>query len=120
MGFNYTTMAVAFRACRKMEGMETNAARVVPTSAEQATQKAAEQEEKEVECWMKISERIVKVCPKEFLGTEGAIAAQWWIQEMERHLEVLCCTPAERIGLATYRLSGDARSWWDSCILHYG
>lgn len=43
------------------------------------------------------------------------MAAERWLQEVKRHLEVMGWTPTEKIKLAVYRLAG-----WEACVRHYG
>lgn len=70
--------------------------------------------------WTFLSAQIIRRCPKEFVGNEGAVAAQEWLREIKRHLEVLDCTPYEEVRLAAYRLTGKARSWWDAYVRTVG
>lgn len=102
-GIDYTALATAFRACQNMEN-----ASAVPAAQPEPNR------------WLTLSSRIVRLCPREFLGNEGVVAAERWLQEIKRHLEVMGCTPTEQIKLAVYRLAGKARSWWEACIRHYG
>lgn len=102
MEFDYAAMAAAAcQACQQHGGISTPA-------------------ERAAERWLKLTTQIVALCPQQFLGTIGAIAAQRWIQEIDRVIEILGCTESERIKLAVFRMGGDARSWWDSCIRYYG
>lgn len=66
--------------------------------------------EKTADRWLKLTTRVVALCPRQFLGTTGAVAAKDWMREIESVLEVLGCSKSEKIRLATFRMGGDAKS----------
>lgn len=70
--------------------------------------------------WVSLSSQIIRRCPKEFKGNEGAVAAEEWLLDIKRHMEVLDCTPAEEIRLATYRMTGKAYTWWSTYVREVG
>ncbi|GKE20751.1 zinc finger, CCHC-type, retrotransposon gag domain protein [Tanacetum coccineum] len=46
------------------------------------------------------------------VNTEGSVEAENWITHMEKIFEVLGCDDQFKARLATYKLEGDAHSWW--------
>lgn len=86
----------------------------------QSAQPATVRTSKVSDRWISLSAQILRRCPKEFTGDEGVVAAQKWLREIKRHLEVLDCTPAEEIRLAVYRMTDGARAWWDEYAREIG
>ena len=52
--------------------------------------------------------------PPKFSGEVEPEKADMWIQETEKIFEVLQTPAAEKVGLATFQLKGDAEYWWRS------
>jgi hypothetical protein len=42
--------------------------------------------------------------------------AEDWLTDTERKLEIVGCNDEEKVGYATYHLSGPAASWWESVV----
>nr|XP_043639205.1 uncharacterized protein LOC122610273 [Erigeron canadensis] len=51
--------------------------------------------------------------PKEFYGTEGPVGLLSWFQSMEAVLNIIDCTPADRVKFAASKLQGRALTWWN-------
>src|ERR1044072_195526 len=52
--------------------------------------------------------------PPKFSGEVELEKADMWIQETEKIFEVLQTPAAEKVGLVTFQLKGDAEYWWRS------
>ncbi|MCI57302.1 gag polyprotein, partial [Trifolium medium] len=50
--------------------------------------------------------------PPKFRGDGGPVAADLWLQAMEKILGAIHCSEEEKVTLATYQLLGDAEYWW--------
>lgn len=47
------------------------------------------------------------------------IAADDWLKEIEKRLDLTTCTDDKCVGIAAHQLVGAARAWWDSyCEAH--
>lgn len=52
--------------------------------------------------------------PPKLKGSEGPLATEEWIFELERIFEHLDCTDAERVSCAIFQLIEDAGHWWQT------
>ena len=59
-------------------------------------------------------ERYKKIFPEEFEGTVRPIEAEEWLRAVERVLEAMGVTDAQKVTLATFSLRGKARTWWEA------
>ena len=51
--------------------------------------------------------------PPTFEGTNDPLAAEEWLRNIERILDFMKLSDHERIMCATYKLTKDARYWWE-------
>ncbi|KAL5542228.1 hypothetical protein UlMin_009938 [Ulmus minor] len=58
-------------------------------------------------------ERFRKQGPPTFEGSNDPLAAEEWLRNIERILDFMKLSDQERIMCATYRLTKDARYWWE-------
>jgi hypothetical protein len=42
------------------------------------------------------------------------VAAENWVLQMEKLMEVLCCTDEQMVRYATFKLTVEAERWWTS------
>jgi hypothetical protein len=50
---------------------------------------------------------------------DDPIAAEDWLCEMEKKLDLTTCTDEECVGVTAHQLTGAAHTWWDSyCDAH--
>ena len=65
-------------------------------------------------------EGFLKLRPPTFDGSDSdPIAAEDWLQEMEKKLDLTTCSDEECVGVAAHQLTGAARAWWDTyCDSH--
>ena len=65
-------------------------------------------------------ESFMKLRPPTFDGTSSdPVAADDWLRDIEKALDLTTCSDEECVGIATYQLTGAARAWWDShCASH--
>jgi N-glycosylase/DNA lyase len=65
-------------------------------------------------------EGFLKLRPPTFdTADDDPIAAEDWLREMEKKLDLTTCTNEECVGVAAHQLTGTARAWWDSyCDAH--
>jgi hypothetical protein len=57
-------------------------------------------------------EQFNKQRPPIFEGQPDAIAAENWISQMEKLMEVMCCTDDQMVRYATFKLAAEAERWW--------
>ncbi|GKC51776.1 putative reverse transcriptase domain-containing protein [Tanacetum coccineum] len=57
-------------------------------------------------------ERFMKQKPQSFSSASTLVEAENWIAHIEKIFEVLGCDDEFKSRLATYKLEGDAHSWW--------
>ncbi|KAL5555351.1 hypothetical protein UlMin_037587 [Ulmus minor] len=58
-------------------------------------------------------ERFRKQGPPTFEGSNDPLAAEEWLRNIERILDFMKLSDQERIMCATYKLTKDARYWWE-------
>ena len=65
-------------------------------------------------------EDFIKLRPPTFArSNDDPIAAEDWLCEMEKKLDLTTCSNEECVGVAAHQLTGAARAWWDSyCDTH--
>jgi hypothetical protein len=65
-------------------------------------------------------EGFLKLRPPTFdIADDDPIAAEDWLREMEKKLDLTTCTDEECVEVAAHQLTGAARAWWDSyCDAH--
>jgi len=65
-------------------------------------------------------EGFLKLRPPTFdTAADDPIAAEDWLHEMEKKLDLTTCTDEECVGVAAHQLTGAACAWWDSyCDTH--
>ncbi len=60
-------------------------------------------------------EGFLKLRPPTFDGTDSdPLAADDWLKEMEKKLDLTTCSDEECVGIASHQLTGAARAWWDN------
>jgi hypothetical protein len=42
------------------------------------------------------------------------VAAENWVLQMEKLMEVMCCTDEQMVSYATFKLTAKAERWWTS------
>ncbi|XP_056166353.1 uncharacterized protein LOC115665667 [Syzygium oleosum] len=57
-------------------------------------------------------EQFLKLKPPKFTGRGDPEIAPRWVEELEKAFDLLGCTEAEKISLATYQLQDNANDWW--------
>src|SRR3954469_21339897 len=60
-----------------------------------------------------------KLNPQRFSSTPEPIVANDWICSVNRNMETVGCTDAERVRFASHLLDGLAAAWWDNYLLTY-
>nr|GEZ58533.1 hypothetical protein [Tanacetum cinerariifolium] len=65
----------------------------------------------DIHVWL---ERFQKQKPQTFSSASTPVEAENWITHIEKIFEVLGCGDQFKARLATYKLEGDAHSWWRS------
>ncbi|GJZ59300.1 hypothetical protein Tco_0615116 [Tanacetum coccineum] len=63
----------------------------------------------DIHVWL---ERFQKQKPQTFSSASTPVEAENWIAHIEKIFEVLGCGDLFKARLATYKLEGDAHSWW--------
>jgi hypothetical protein len=65
-------------------------------------------------------EGFLKLRPPTFdYADDDPIAAEDWLREMEKKLDLTTCTDEECVGVTAHQLTGTARAWWDGyCETH--
>ncbi|GKB19136.1 zinc finger, CCHC-type, retrotransposon gag domain protein [Tanacetum coccineum] len=63
----------------------------------------------DIHVWL---ERFQKQKPQTFSSASTPVEAENWISHIEKIFEVLGCDDQFKVRLATYKLEGDAHSWW--------
>ncbi|GKD88064.1 zinc finger, CCHC-type, retrotransposon gag domain protein [Tanacetum coccineum] len=63
----------------------------------------------DIDVWL---ERFQKQKPQTFNSTSTPVEAENWIAHIEKIFEVLGCNDQFKARLATYKLEGNAHSWW--------
>nr|GEZ19210.1 hypothetical protein [Tanacetum cinerariifolium] len=63
----------------------------------------------DIHVWL---ERFQKQKPQTFSSASTPVEAENWIAHIEKIFEVLGCGDQFKVKLATYKLEGDAHSWW--------
>ena len=61
-------------------------------------------------------DRFMKQRPNCFKEAKTPMDAEAWIDHMEKNFRVLDCSEIEMARFATYRLEGDANTWWKSVV----
>ncbi|XP_074355769.1 uncharacterized protein LOC141695421 [Apium graveolens] len=61
-------------------------------------------------------DRFMKQRPNCFKEAKTPMDAEAWIDHMEKIFRVLECSEVEMARFATYRLEGDANTWWKSVV----
>ncbi|KAH7851763.1 hypothetical protein Vadar_016257 [Vaccinium darrowii] len=59
-------------------------------------------------------ERFKKLFTVEFEGTVSPSDAEEWLKAVERVLDAMGVTDAQRVTSATFSLKGEARNWWEA------
>ncbi|XP_040996031.1 uncharacterized protein LOC121242204 [Juglans microcarpa x Juglans regia] len=59
-------------------------------------------------------EQFNRTHPPTFDGRGNANAAEDWIQDIEEIFGVLDCTDQQKVKFAAFKLSGEAKRWWNS------
>ncbi|XP_040988929.1 uncharacterized protein LOC121236544 [Juglans microcarpa x Juglans regia] len=59
-------------------------------------------------------EQFNRTHPPTFDGRGNANAAEYWIQDIEEIFGVLDCTDQQKVKFAAFKLSGEAKRWWNS------
>src|ERR1043165_317972 len=63
--------------------------------------------------------RFLRLNPKRFSSTPEPIVADDWLRSVNRNLETVGCTEAERVRFASHLLEGPAAAWWDNYLVTY-
>ena len=63
--------------------------------------------------------RFLKLNPQRFSSTPEPIVADDWIRSVNRNMEIVGCTDAERVRFASHLLEGPAAAWWDNYLVTY-
>ncbi|XP_074326625.1 uncharacterized protein LOC141664569 [Apium graveolens] len=61
-------------------------------------------------------DHFMKQIPNYFKEAKTPMDAETWIDHMEKISRVLECSEVEKARFATYRLEGDANTWWKSVV----
>ncbi|XP_074323441.1 uncharacterized protein LOC141660359 [Apium graveolens] len=61
-------------------------------------------------------DHFMKQIPNCFKKAKTPMDAEAWIDHMEKIFRVLECSEVEKARFATYRLEGDANTWWKSVV----
>jgi len=59
-------------------------------------------------------EQFNKQHPPSFEGLPDAVASENWLLQMEKLMEVMCCTDEQMVSYATFKLTAEAEHWWTS------
>ncbi|XP_057808422.1 uncharacterized protein LOC131022897 [Salvia miltiorrhiza] len=57
-------------------------------------------------------ERFRNYNPPRFNGRDGPLAAEEWLEELERIFTHINCTEEQKVSCAIFQLKEDARQWW--------
>ncbi|XP_057794396.1 uncharacterized protein LOC131010747 [Salvia miltiorrhiza] len=57
-------------------------------------------------------ERFRNYNPPRFNGRDGPLAAEEWLEELERIFTHINCTEEQKVSCAVFQLKEDARQWW--------
>src|ERR1041384_6276253 len=63
--------------------------------------------------------RFLRLNPQRFSSTPEPIVADDWLRSVNRNLETVGCTEAERVRFASHLLEGPAAAWWDNYLVTY-
>src|SRR3954462_10575652 len=63
--------------------------------------------------------RFLRLNPPRFSSTPEPIVANDWLRSVNRNLETVGCTGAERVRFASHLLEGPAAAWWDNYLVTY-
>src|SRR4051812_29735716 len=63
--------------------------------------------------------RFLRLNPQRFSITPEPIVADDWLRSVNRNLETVGCTEAERVRFASHLLEGPAAAWWDNYLVTY-
>ena len=63
--------------------------------------------------------RFLRLNTQRFSSTPEPIVADDWLRSVNRNLETVGCTEAERVRFASHLLEGPAAAWWDNYLLTY-
>ena len=63
--------------------------------------------------------RFLKLNPQRFSSTPEPIVADDWLRGVNKNLETVGCTDAERVRFAAHLLEGPAAAWWDNYLVSY-
>src|ERR1043165_2200799 len=63
--------------------------------------------------------RFLRLNPQRFSSTPEPIVADDWLRSVNRNLETVGCTEAERVRFASHLLEGPAAAWWDNYLATY-
>ena len=59
-----------------------------------------------------LTQKFSKMKPPSFQGSLEPLKAEVWVLETEKLFEVLLCSEAHKVLLATFTLQEEARRWW--------
>src|SRR3954462_10277277 len=63
--------------------------------------------------------RFLRLNPQRFSSTPEPIVAGDWLRSVNRNLDTVGCTEAERVRFASHLLEGPAAAWWDNYLVTY-
>src|ERR1041384_2623435 len=63
--------------------------------------------------------RFLRLNPQRFSSTPEPIVADDWLRSVNRNLETVGCTEAERVRFSSHLLEGPAAAWWDNYLVTY-
>ncbi|XP_073354026.1 uncharacterized protein [Aegilops tauschii subsp. strangulata] len=63
--------------------------------------------------------RFLRLNPQRFSSSPEPIVADDWLRAVNRNLEMVGCTEAERVRFASHLLEGPAAAWWDNYLVTY-
>src|SRR3954462_3457355 len=63
--------------------------------------------------------RFLRLNPQRFSSTPEPIVDNDWLRSVNRNLETIGCTEAERVRFASHLLEGPAAAWWDNYLVTY-
>ncbi|XP_073367886.1 uncharacterized protein [Aegilops tauschii subsp. strangulata] len=63
--------------------------------------------------------RFLRLNPQRFSSSPEPIVADDWLRAVNRNLETVGCTDAERVRFASRLLEGPAAAWWDNYLVTY-
>ncbi|XP_073355036.1 uncharacterized protein [Aegilops tauschii subsp. strangulata] len=64
-------------------------------------------------------EKTAAAWPRRFSSSPEPIVADDWLRAVNRNLETVGCTDAERVRFASHLLEGLAAAWWDNYLVTY-